>query len=92
MADRGFSATRIPGFSTIAILVFLAIYLPILVIVAYSFNASASLSSWGGLTWSWYAAAWANEEVQDAALRSFVVALVAAISSAILATMAALVD
>lgn len=90
MADRNFSATRIPGFSTIAILVFVAIYLPIAVIVVYSFNASNSFADWGGLTWSWYAAAWANDDVQDAALRSFVIAFCAAISAAVLATLAAL--
>jgi spermidine/putrescine transport system permease protein len=90
MAERNFSATRLPGFSTIAILVFAAIYLPIAVIVVYSFNASNSFAHWGGLTWSWYAEAWANEAVQDAALRSVVIAFFAAISSAVFATMAAL--
>ena len=90
MADRSFSATRLPGFSTIAILVFAAIYLPIAIIVVYSFNASNSLASWGGWSWTWYAEAWANQDVQDAALRSFWVALVAAVSSSVLATMAAL--
>jgi spermidine/putrescine transport system permease protein len=90
MAERSFSATRLPGFSTIAILVFAGIYLPIAVIVIYSFNASNSLASWGGLSWKWYVAAWSNQEVQEAALRSFVIALIAAISSAIFATMAAL--
>jgi spermidine/putrescine transport system permease protein len=85
MAERSFSATRLPGFSTIAILVFAGIYLPIAVIVIYSFNASNSLASWGGLSWKWYVAAWSNQEVQEAALRSFVIALIAAISSAIVA-------
>lgn len=90
MADRNFSATRLPGFSTIAILVFAAIYLPIVLIVIYSFNAANSLASWGGFSLDWYSVAWANHDVQDAALRSFGIALVAAIVSSVLATMAAL--
>ncbi len=90
MAERGFSATRLPAFSTIAILVFASIYLPIVLIVIYSFNDASSLASWGGLSWKWYRVAFANEAVQDAALRSFVVALFAAVIASTLATMAAL--
>jgi spermidine/putrescine transport system permease protein len=90
MAERSFSATRLPGFGTIAILVFVAIYLPIAIIVIYSFNETNSLASWGGLTWKWYRDAWANEAVQDAAMRSFIIALCAALISSALATMAAL--
>ena len=90
MADNSFSATHIPGFRTVAILVFVAIYLPILLIVVFSFNDSNSLASWGGLSWKWYQAAWANIEVQGAAFRSFLIAVCAAGSSAIFATMAAL--
>ena len=90
MADRNFSATRIPGFGTAAILVFVALYLPILLIVVYSFNSANSLASWDGLSWKWYLAAWANEEVQGSALRSLGIALCAAGFSSIIATMAAL--
>lgn len=90
MADHRFSVTRLPGFNTIALLAFAAIYLPILIIVIYSFNDSNSLASWGGFSWRWYAAAWANEDVQTSTVRSLVVALLAATASTIVATMAAL--
>jgi len=34
MAERGFSATRLPGFAPVAILVFAVRYLPIFTLVA----------------------------------------------------------
>ncbi len=39
MARRDFSVSRLPGFATVAILVFSALYLPIVMLVVYSFNA-----------------------------------------------------
>lgn len=47
MADRAFHVARLPGFAATAMIVFLALYLPIFTLVAYSFNASTSLAVWG---------------------------------------------
>jgi len=90
MAERAFQVARLPGFATTAIIVFLALYLPIFTLVAYSFNASTSLAVWGGFSLDWYAKAWANEQVKDATLRSLIVASFAAVISTTVATMAAL--
>ena len=90
MAERTFSTKRQPGFATIAIICFLMLYAPILTLVAYSFNAGSSIAVWEGFSWSWYAAAWDNKLVQDAAIRSLVVALCASLGATVLATMAAL--
>ena len=49
-----------------------------------------SMSDWGGLSLDWYRAAWANEAVQEAAVRSLVIATVAALVSTAVATLAAL--
>ena len=57
MAERGFHVARLPGFATTAIIVFVALYLPIFTLVAYSFNASTSLAVWGGFSLDWYARA-----------------------------------
>jgi spermidine/putrescine transport system permease protein len=84
------SATRLPGFATTAILVFVLLYLPILTLVAYSFNASPSVSSWGGFSLEWYGKAWENEAVQEATIRSLVLATSAAFIATVVATMAAL--
>ncbi len=90
MADRRFSATRLPGFATIAMLAFLALYIPILTLVVYSFNSEVTMGNWGSLTLDWYAKAWDNAEVKDATLRSLTIAGFAAVISTSLATMAAL--
>jgi len=90
MADRPFAIKRQPGFATIAMVCFLMLYAPILTLVAYSFNAGSSIAVWEGFSWRWYAAAWQNELVQDAAIRSLVVAVCASFFATVLATMAAL--
>ena len=70
MSARPFSVTRLPGFATVAVIVFVALYAPIVTLVVYSFNAAQSVSIWGGLSLKWYVAAWANDTVQEATLRS----------------------
>jgi spermidine/putrescine transport system permease protein len=90
MASPGFSVARLPGFSTVAMLAFLALYIPILTLVVYSFNSEAAMGNWGEFSLKWYAKAWANDDVQDATLRSLTIAGCAAVFSTALATMAAL--
>ena len=90
MAAKAFSLTRLPGFTTTAILVFVALYLPIMMLVVYSFNGGTSISQWGGFSWQWYPKAWANDQVKDATIRSLQLAGIAAVVSTLAATMAAL--
>ncbi len=90
MAERAFHVARLPGFATTAVIVFVALYLPIVTLVAYSFNASTSLAVWGGFSLDWYAKAWANDQVKDATVRSLIIAGFAALISTTVATMAAL--
>ncbi len=85
-----FSVRRQRGFATIAIVCFLMLYAPIATLVIYSFNAGSNLALWEGFSWRWYVAAWENEQVQEAAIRSVVVALAASALATALATMAAL--
>jgi spermidine/putrescine transport system permease protein len=90
MADRAFSASRIPGFSTIALLVFAMLYLPIGLLILYSFNAGPSVAIWEGFSLQWYPKAWQNDLVKDATIRSLIIASAAALISTVVATMAAL--
>ena len=90
MRGRRFDITALPGFSAIAICVFVVLYAPIVTIVVYSFNASNSVAVWGGFSFRWYEIAWENTQVQDATVRSLVIAVSAALVSTTLATMAAL--
>jgi spermidine/putrescine transport system permease protein len=79
-----------PGFAGVAAATFLMLYAPIVTLVVYSFNAGESVALWEGFSWRWYAAAWENEQVQAATVRSLVVALFAAGIATTVATMAAL--
>ena len=90
MATKSFSVSTLPGFTTTAVIVFVALYLPILTLVAYSFNASQSVAVWGGFSWDWYVKAWNNDQVKDATMRSLLIAVFAAAISTAVATMAAL--
>lgn len=90
MAERSFSATRIPGFAAMAVLAFVALYLPIMTLVAYSFNQGTSIAVWQGWSLHWYGEAWKNEVVKAATLRSLIIATCAAAIATSVATMAAL--
>ncbi|MFN3937238.1 MAG: ABC transporter permease [Gemmobacter sp.] len=74
----------------VAIVVFLALYAPIVTLVGYSFNAANSISVWGGFSFRWYAAAWENRAVQEATIRSLIIATWASAIATTVATMAAL--
>jgi spermidine/putrescine transport system permease protein len=90
MAERAFSVTRLPGFTSVAILTFVLLYAPILMLVAYSFNGSESIAIWGGFSLRWYAIAWENTAVQEATVRSLIIASCAAVIATVVATLAAL--
>jgi spermidine/putrescine transport system permease protein len=90
VSARNFDVRRLTGFTTIAVVCFVALYTPILTLVIYSFNAGTSIAIWEGFSWRWYERAWANEQVQEAALRSLQIASFAAIVATVFATMAAL--
>ncbi|WP_341760577.1 ABC transporter permease [Candidatus Endowatersipora endosymbiont of Watersipora subatra] len=69
---------------------FFFLYIPIIFLIIYSFNASRLVTVWGGFSTQWYTAALANKGLIDAAWVTFRVALVSASASTVLGTMAAL--
>ena len=69
---------------------FAFLYIPILVLIAFSFNQSAIASVWGGFSLRWYTALFNNEQIIDAALLSFKIAATSATFATILGTMAGL--
>jgi spermidine/putrescine transport system permease protein len=89
MAER-FSIRRQPGFTTVAAVCFFVLYMPIVVLVIYAFNAANSTSTWGGFSLHWFETGWDNDQVIDASLRSLKIGSTAAILATIAATMAAL--
>ena len=46
------------------------LYLPILSVVVYSFNASRMVTVWGGFSTKWYGALFENRQILEAAARS----------------------
>jgi spermidine/putrescine transport system permease protein len=85
-----FDVRRLPGFATVALIVFFLLYLPMATLVAYAFNAGQSISVWEGLSLRWFASAMENRAVREAALRSIGLAFAAASIATVIATMAAL--
>ena len=69
---------------------FAFLYVPILVLILYSFNQSAITSVWGGFSLRWYSALFNNDQVIEAALLSFKIAATSATFATILGTMAGL--
>src|SRR5215469_7533593 len=69
---------------------FAVLYLPILVLIGYSFNASPLVSVWGGFSTSWYVQLLHNSELLHAALLSLEVAVAASTAAVVLGTLAAI--
>jgi putrescine transport system permease protein len=73
---------------TALVLGFGFLYLPIALLVVYSFNASRLVTVWAGFSTRWYAALLHNDEFRAAALTSLQVAAMAASLSLALGTLA----
>ena len=66
------------------------LYLPMLVLVAYSFNASALASVWGGFSTQWYVELLHNRQILKAAALSLQVAAMASTGALVIGTLAAI--
>ncbi|HTV96497.1 MAG TPA: ABC transporter permease subunit [Steroidobacteraceae bacterium] len=66
------------------------LYVPILVLIAYSFNASSLVSVWGGFSTSWYRALLHNDQLLDAAWLSLQIGVVVSTAAVVLGTLAAI--
>lgn len=71
-------------------LVLAFLYLPILLLVLYSFNASRLVTVWGGFSTQWYGSLLRNQALMDAAAISLKVGVVSATLATVLGTLAAL--
>lgn len=69
---------------------FAFLYIPILILVVYSFNDSKLVTVWGGFSTKWYAQMWSNQGLMDAAWVTLRVALLSASLGTVLGTLAAL--
>jgi spermidine/putrescine transport system permease protein len=87
---QAFDLKAQPGFSVIAMLAMVGLYLPITILVVFSFNATSSLGIWGGFSFTWFVKAWHNQLIINAALFSLFLATVAGVLATVMATMAAI--
>lgn len=71
-----------------ALLVYLFLYLPLTVVVIYSFNDSRLNAEWVGFTWHWYEVLFQDEEMIQAAVNSILIAVGASLIATLLGTMA----
>jgi len=70
---------------------FAFLYLPIVILIVYSFNESRLVTVWGGWSLRWYGELFANEGLMNAAKVSAIVAVTASTIAAALGVMAGLV-
>ena len=82
---------RLSPFSVSVLCLGLAfLYLPMLVLITYSFNASALASVWGGFSTAWYGKLLHNRQVLASARLSLEVAILASTGAVVLGTLAAI--
>ncbi|MCY1402436.1 Inner membrane ABC transporter permease protein YdcV [compost metagenome] len=77
--------------SLMLVLGLLFIYLPMLILVIYSFNASKLVTVWGGWSIKWYVGLLDNTQLMSSVVRSLEIACYTAIAAVALGTLAAFV-
>ena len=71
------------------VLIFSFLYVPIAVMAVFSFNESKSRSVFTGFTLNWYKSLFTNSMILDALALSVAIALISALISTVVGTMAA---
>lgn len=85
-------SARIGRFSLVAITLatFVFLYVPIIVLIVFSFNSARSGAVWQSFTLDWYVRMFNNPRIIDAAWRSIVIALLSTAGAVVIGTMMAL--
>ncbi|WP_299147447.1 ABC transporter permease subunit [uncultured Tateyamaria sp.] len=84
--------SRLSPFNVVSLtLGFVFLYVPMLILVIYSFNASKLVTVWAGLSTKWYGELLSNEAFLDAAWVTLRVAVISSTIATVLGTMAAYV-
>ncbi|OZA79154.1 MAG: putrescine ABC transporter permease PotI, partial [Azorhizobium sp. 39-67-5] len=75
---------------TSLVLGFAFLYIPILLLIIYSFNGSRLVTIWGGFSTEWYGALLQDEQLLDAVWVTLRVAFLSSLVATVLGTMAAI--
>jgi spermidine/putrescine transport system permease protein len=78
------------AFRAHAVLVYAFLYLPIVVVIVFAFNANRLATIWSGFSTEWFGQALGNPVIQKALQNSFIVAFFNAVLATTFGTMAAL--
>ena len=84
------SERQSPSLMTVLAIGIALLYIPMLVMIGYSFNSSPLVGVWGGFSTRWYSALVGNEQLMSAAWLSVRVGFVAATAAMVLGTLAAI--
>lgn len=84
------SSKRSPFLTWMLVLGMAFLYIPMILLVIYSFNASKIVPVWGGFSFKWYAELFRSEEVWQAVVLSLQVGVVNATFATLLGTLAGL--
>jgi len=79
--------TKLPNIY-LAILIIL-MYLPVVVVIAYSFNASRQSSVWGGWSLSWYKELFSDRSLIEALKNSLIIGVLSSIIAGVIGTLGA---
>ncbi|MGC9325609.1 MAG: spermidine/putrescine ABC transporter permease PotC [Desulfomonilia bacterium] len=71
-------------------MIYLCLYIPILILVVYSFNSSKYSTNWQGFTLQWYTTLFHNGPLMEAFRNSLVIAFSSSIIATVIGTLAAL--
>jgi len=71
-------------------LVYVFLFIPIVLVVIFSFNASRLVAVWSGFSLKWYGTAWTDPSILDALRTSLTVALINAVLATVFGTLAAI--
>lgn len=75
----------------ILLIVFAFLYIPMVVLIIYSFNGSSSVGVWGGFSTKWYGSLIHNKELLTAVGYSLLIGVISASGAVILGTLASFV-
>jgi len=90
MSARAFDWRHTPGLSTLTVAIIVFLYAPLLILVAYAFNANRLVTVWSGFSVDWFVRVADNADIRSAAVNSLIIAVAASIASTLIATMGAL--
>lgn len=81
---------RGPWLWTAGLAAYVFLYLPLTIVVAYSFNDSRLNAEWVGFTWHWYRELFQDQDMLNAAGNSLLIATLSSLSATLFGTMAGL--